>query len=117
MKLYISHVQELVENKRINDDLMEIVTIFLEAVNDWPKPVLTFEDYESEIQKFLNATANEINIKKNLQKVDFTNWAWQAESITKILEIYKFYSTNLSLKEIIDDLSFKMSKQINALDN
>lgn len=108
MKILISEIEEKINEEFISNEIREIVDNFLSAINDWPNPVLSFEEYESEVYQFIDGETNKNNIEQSLKKNDFTINAWQSESLTQILEVFKFYREGFTLKQIIADLNSKL---------
>jgi len=108
MKLYIAKIEEALEADAINNELKKIVSIFLAAVNDWPDLILNFEDYELEIEKYLNCKTTKDFIMSSLERIDISKDAWRLESLSEILEVFKFYTDGISLKEIIEELKNKL---------
>ena len=107
--------QEKLEIKKLNEIIfsnesnIEIVTVFLESINDWPVEVLTLEDYEIEVKKFIKSETNYNNIEFALKKIDFSSESWESESLYQIKEIFKFYEKGITLNEIIQDLKLKLN--------
>ena len=106
IKLHISEIRNL---KILNPHTRKVIDIFLSAINDWPNSILTFEDYESEVEKFINGVTTKNNLQNILNKIDFSINAWQAESLSQVIEVFQYYNENMSLKSIIEDLKMKLS--------
>ena len=111
MDLSIIDLEKMIEARKISDNIKIIIDVFLLAVNDWPNPILNLEDYESEVEKFINGITSKDEIEKTLSKIDFSKNAWQAESLSQMLDVFQFYKNGISLKEIIEDLKIKLEKE------
>ena len=108
MALSIAEVEQLIQKKTFSDEESRIIEIILAAINDWPNPNLTLEDYELAITEFIGEKSNKNNIEKSLKKIDLNKYTWQAKSLAKLLEVFKFFGDrDLSLKEIISKLIYK----------
>ena len=88
------------ESGTLSDDELNILKIILAAINDWPNPNLTLEDYERAVSDFIGAETNKNNIEKKLKGINLYKFAWQAESLSELIEIFQFYKENLNLKDI-----------------
>ncbi len=111
MKLYIHELEKFLELE-VDNDVKKIINIFLSAVNDWPNSILTLEDYELEVEKFVNGVTKKNTIKKCLKNGDVSKNSWKLESLSQVFEVFQFYKNDdPSLKEIIDDLKNKLGKQ------
>jgi hypothetical protein len=108
MKLYIKQVEKLKELELINTDIKKIVDIFLLAINDWPEMVLSFDDFEFVVSSLIKGDTLKKNIDDFLQTANLEKYAWQCESLSQINHVFKFYSKEISLKEIIEDVKTKM---------
>ena len=108
MALSIAEVEQLIQKNSFSDEESRIIEIILAAINDWPNPNLTLEDYELAVSEFIGGKSNKNNIEKSLEKIDLNKYAWQAESLAVLREVFKFYGNqDLSLKEIISRLIYK----------
>ena len=85
------------------DNIITALGVFYEAMNDWPNRILSAEQYEIELTQFIGKEVNKINLEIMLKTIDSTG-AWQAESISGLLNIYKHFSHELTLLQIIEDL-------------
>lgn len=112
MKLYISEIEKLLDSGNVSNHLKKMSDIFLAAINDWPDSILTLDDYEIEIEKFIGGATKKNKINEALLKIDFSLNAWQAESLSQISEIFQFYNDNISLKEIIHDFKIKFRTEV-----
>ncbi len=90
----------------INDleKISEVIDLLLAAVNDWPNSVLSLESFESEVKDFIGNETVKQNVELALTKIDFSKQSWQAESLSQLIEVFKFYDEGISLKKIIENL-------------
>jgi len=102
IKLFISDIEELLEKRHFSDNIKKVLEILLLAVNDWSNAVDSFNDYELEVQNFIKDTTTKNHIEKVLCDIDFSKYAWQAESLSELLEVYDYFENGISLKEIIN---------------
>ena len=105
MILSIKEIEKLITKEHIPTNTKKVLEIFLLSINDWPNTVDNLNDYELKIQRFINNTTTKSNIKSVLNNIDFSKYAWQAESLYELLEIYNYFDENVSLKEIISNVS------------
>lgn len=108
MELYIQKLEEIQDGNKTDPVLNKTIDIFLAAVQDWPNPVLTLEDFETEISIFINGVATKDKINTILKVIDFSKNAWQAESLQQLTEVFQYYQEGMSIKEIIEDIKIKL---------
>jgi len=105
MTLSVAEVEELIQKGTFSDEETRIIEIILAAINDWPNPNSTLEDYELSVSEFIGGKSNKKNIEKSLKEIDLNKYAWQAESLAALREVFNFYGDqDLSLNEIISRL-------------
>ena len=49
-------------------------------------------------------TTTKRNIENSLNNIDFSEYAWQSEALSELLEIYDHFKEGISLKEIINQI-------------
>ena len=108
MSLNASDIERLIDEIR-DGDIVQILTIFRDAMNDWPTPVSTVEEYVDQIEQRLEAPAAKSSLEQFSKKCSFQKDAWNAESIAGVLEVYRYRDCNLSLPEIVADLERKLA--------
>lgn len=104
IKLLTTKIEDLLTKEETSKTTKEIIDIFLKSINDWPNEVDSLDDYDLEIQNFISDQPNKRNIKKILRNIDIASHMWEVESLTQLLNIYKYYDSNMSLKSIISNL-------------
>jgi hypothetical protein len=104
MKLNIADIEKIAESNHVTEEIKFIVNTFLRAINDWPNQIENLDDYEFEVHDFIKGETQKKNIVKTLNNIDLNKYAWQAESLTQLLEVYNYFDKDLSLKEIIEKL-------------
>jgi hypothetical protein len=82
--------------------------VLLAAIVDWPNSVTRVEDYEREVHQFVGGEVTKRTIKECLSKIDHSINAWQAESLTQLIDVFEYYGQDVSLKEVIIDLRLKL---------
>jgi hypothetical protein len=107
MGLSVGAIRELVKANVFSVDEMAIIEMILAAINDWPNPNLTLEDYETEVSEFLGEEPSRINIEKRLKESSTSEFAWQSKSLSKLLEVFKFYEKDVTLRQIFSKLASK----------
>lgn len=106
--LIIDRLIEMEESGNVDKALRQQFSILLSAVNDWPDPVVSIEQYSAGIEDFIDANPTQQQIEKWLKSCNVSENAWEAESLTALLELFQFYDAHISLNEIIK----KMQTQI-----
>jgi hypothetical protein len=101
MSLHLSDIENKIDKRTIDDGTREVINILLAAINDWPESILTLEEYESHLSRFINSEVTREQLASSLTKIDLNIDAWRAESITQILEVFKSFKEGLTLKDII----------------
>lgn len=100
------------ENKRYADGLTialrEIINILLATLNDWPKPINNLAEFEVELARLMGDEINKNKIEEFLSKVDYSKNAWEAESLSQLIEVYQYYEENKSLRTILNELEKKL---------
>jgi hypothetical protein len=74
------------------------------AINDWPKPVDDFDEYEIEVRTFLAGQVNKKTVELILTDIDLSKYAWQAESLSQLIDVFSLFGDGLTLKDIIKDI-------------
>lgn len=104
MSLLINDLQNIHESGKLSPEKNEILSILLSAINDWPNTIVSLADYEIDIHKLFGADIEKKKIKDHLSKVDYSKDAWQAESLSQLIEVYKYYKEDKPLKEIFKEI-------------
>jgi hypothetical protein len=102
MNYSISKIEEMVENKKFSTKIIPVIQTLFSSVNDWPETLDNFYDYDIAVQNFIKNTTTRNHIELALKKVDVCNYAWEAESLSYLVEIYDYFEEGITLKEIID---------------
>jgi hypothetical protein len=100
----INQAINLLNNPEIDEFVKKKLSIFLDAINDFPIAVNSLEEYICELQKEISPNLNKKKLENKLSNIDFSIEAWKAESISTILEIYNFYSIDLELNKILNEI-------------
>ncbi|MBI3138215.1 MAG: hypothetical protein HYZ15_06495 [Sphingobacteriales bacterium] len=79
---------ELREAKGTSDEARKIIDLLLQAINDWPGPVDTVENYLSKVKLFLGTkNLNYHIIKKGINSQNPGIYLWEFESLSSLLEL------------------------------
>jgi hypothetical protein len=112
-KINIVDLERILDKGEITDNLKNAISILLAAMNDWPNSLNSLEDFEYEVQDYIKGETKKINIEKKLKSnIDFNKYAWEAESLSQLLEVYDYYKEDLSVKEIILLLRMELLKEV-----
>jgi hypothetical protein len=107
-KFSIEKLEEIVEEPSLSPTLKEVIDIFLKAANDWPDETPTLEEYISQVKEAVGSEPTGNSMKE--YNPDLNHEAWKAESVAELLELYKYYNKDTSLKNILFDLNEKLEK-------
>jgi hypothetical protein len=108
--LNIEDIEKIIDSGLLTKDESKILGILLTAANDWSVNSSTLEEYVNQIEETIGSIATMQSLEKFLADVDFQKYAWQAESITQLLEIYEFIDKKKPLKEIVKSLEKSVVK-------
>ena len=103
--------QFLSANKNLSDDKINATETLLAAINEWPNSALTIEEYESQVEKFIGGPVTKERIQATLKNIDHSRNAWQAESLTQLVTVFKFFNEGIDLNEIIKVISALLGYQ------
>lgn len=110
MNLSINHLQKIKASKKLESPIQELVDIFLAAINDWPQPIDGLNEYEQAIEKLLSDDEiDKVKLEHYLAEADYSKFAWEAESIAQLLEVFNYCEEGKCLREIIE----KVEKLVN----
>lgn len=111
MKLSISYLEEIQESEKLTTVVKAILNILLSAINDWPNPILNLDDYQKEIYKLVGEEIDRKKLEDYISKIDYSKNAWEAESLSQLIEVYNYYEKSKPLKEILEELKEKIEEQ------
>ncbi len=103
-KLQIEEIEEMILGKKIPQEIIPVVELFLAAINDWPTDVCSFFEYVHEVESFIGGVSTKEGIENALRSVDLLENAWESESLSQIIEVFHFYPNGISLVEISNSL-------------
>lgn len=78
--------------------------IIINAINDWPINTSSLKEFVSSVESKTGSPLYKERIEQFLDTPDFANNAWEAESLTQLLEIYQYYNSSLSITDILEDI-------------
>lgn len=108
MKLSTDTVEKILDEDSVSPDIKEVLQIFLAAINDWPDQISSLEDFQLKIREFIKTAPNKPEIESAKKKINYQTQAWYGESLSQVLEVYRFYDKNIFLEQIVDDLRIKL---------
>jgi len=104
MNLCVIEIEKAIGLGLLNPEVSNVLGVFLDAINDWPAPTSTLEEYVSRIEEVIGCVATKDSLEKYLADVNLQEDAWRAESLTVLLGVYQFYNGQVSLAEIVSQL-------------
>lgn len=108
INLKISKLIEIQELNKANIIILNLIEILISSINDWPNSVLFLDDFEKEVRNIIGGEVTRKRLEIFIPKIDLSKNAWQAESLSQLIEIFNFYHNEVTLKEIIGDLKQKL---------
>jgi hypothetical protein len=103
-KLLISDIEVYIVKEAISNYINDVIKIFLSAINDWPEDVSSLDDFELGVHSFISNNTTKRNIENSLENIDLSKYAWQSESMSQLLELFRYFKDGITLKDIIDEL-------------
>lgn len=104
MSLSILELEEMVEIDKISPKIKNCIEILLSAINDWTTPVNNLCDYDKAVQNFIESVVTKRNIEIALSKIDLSRFAWEAESLSSLIEVFDYFKEGNTLSQIINEL-------------
>ena len=110
MNLTIEFLEKFQESGKLDLETAKIVDIILVAVNDWPDPINSLDEYENAVFLFLGAEVNRKRIEQRLLRINDSGEAWNAESLFILLPVFDYYKPDQQFKNIIEELRTVISR-------
>jgi hypothetical protein len=104
MILSIFEVEKMVENDKFSPQKKNGIEILLSAINDWSTPLNNLCDYDLAVQNFIEREVTKSNIESALSKIDLSRFAWEAESLSSLIEVFDYFKESNTLSEIIIEI-------------
>ena len=104
MNLSVLEIEEMFENDKFSNEIKNGIEILLSAINDWSAPVENLYDYNLAVQNFIENEVTKRNIEVALGKIDISRYAWEAESLSSLIEVFNYFKEDITLSEIINEL-------------
>jgi hypothetical protein len=111
MSLSISYLEKIHESAKLTTVVKEVINTLLAAINDWPNPISDLAEYENEIYKVVGENINRKKLEDYISKIDYAKKAWEAESLSQLIEVYNYYEKDKPLKEILKEIKEKIKNQ------
>ena len=108
MSLSVSYLEKVQESGKLTKIIKEIISILLAAMNDWPTPIINLLDYEKEIYKLIGEEVTGKTMKEYISNIDYSKNAWEAESLSQLMEIFNYYEEGKQLKEVLKEIQEKV---------
>jgi hypothetical protein len=109
MSISIEHLENIDDSANLTPNDRAVVKILVAAINDWPHPVLQLIDFENSIQEVLGNDLTQVKMEKYMSGIDYSIKAWEGESLSQLIDVYKYYDAEKSLKDILKELREKLS--------
>lgn len=110
MMLTVNHLEKIYEETKLSTVSKEILGILLSAINDWPHQIGNLIDYENEIYELIGEETNKKKLQDYLLNIDYSKNAWEAESLSQLIEFYNYYEDHKPLKEIFKELKIEIEE-------
>lgn len=111
MSLSIIYLEKIQESEKVTADVKAIINILLAAINDWPNQIVSLIDYEKEVYKLIGEEIDKKKLEEFISIIDYSKNAWEAESLSQLIEVYNYYEERKSLKEILEEIKEKIEEQ------
>ncbi|KZS39525.1 hypothetical protein AWE51_25680 [Aquimarina aggregata] len=100
------------ENRFENETDKKITGKILEAERDWRIPLKSINHFITVLEEEVGGNVTKISLNKLLKKYNRTinKYAWEAESVCYLLDIFKLTSET-ELRKIFNNLSEKVRKE------
>ena len=106
--LDINRLIEIQELNKVKTIILNLIEVILNSINDWPNSIERLEDFELEVRNVIGGEVTHKRLEIFLSKIDLSKNAWQAESLSQLLDIFNFYDSEISFREILIDLKQKL---------
>lgn len=103
--MLIIEIEKIQEDGLLHEELQNIIEIILTAVNDWPEPILSLEEYVYQVQKYIKTVPSKKTIESVLKHIDILVDAWYAESLSEILHVFTGSYNAMTLEAIFNEVS------------
>jgi len=90
-------------------ELKHKLTLLLESINDWPVDVITTDDFCLSLESFVGQNITRNNLTTALKKINYSENAWEAESISQLVALFNLYNDEIDLNTIVSDLTNELA--------
>lgn len=105
MSIDINYIEKIIEADATSSILKKELSLFRDALNDWPFEIYYLSDYVNEVEKTINGKADKKTLLNFIENVNALKFAWQIESISQIIELYDYHDDNKTLNEILIEIT------------
>ncbi|MFM7023329.1 MAG: hypothetical protein ACKOXB_10145 [Flavobacteriales bacterium] len=106
--MLISYLEDIKDSGKLTKVTEEQISALLNAINDWPNSLIHMEDFENDVSNFVGVEINRENLKYFISKIDYSKNAWEAESLSQLIDIFQYYPDGKTLKEILKDIQVQI---------
>jgi hypothetical protein len=101
--LTLAELEHLVSEKDLNKRDFEVLQLFKKAITDWPEEVDSVDEFVDKVEVFISGETTLKNIREKASE-DVMRFAWQAESLSQICDIFNYYPRCKTLRDILNVL-------------
>lgn len=112
IKITIEDLEDIKESNELSKVTKKVIHILLLAMNDWPKAIKTIDEYEIGISDLVGEDVDGNRLKDYSYKIDFSQQAWEAESVSQLMEVYTMYAKEKKIKHILEEMKRDVKKVI-----
>ena len=102
--LTIQELEQIGKSEHLPISIKKAIDIILNAINDWPNPVLNLGQYEYEVKILVGGEVTKSRITQSLLQIDYSKNAWEAESVTQLLNLFEIFPNEDLLKHILRNI-------------
>ena len=99
----VAKFEDLLQTARISNSERRSIELILEAINDWPTPVTSIEEFLQLVEKHVGGTTSLKAITRSLGNLNLSSEAWIGESLTSVQEVI-LLNDGATLREIVEML-------------
>ena len=103
LMLTLTELEHLIAEKDLNKRDREVLHLFGKAIIDWPEDADSVDEFINRVEAFISGETTLNNIREKASK-NVMHFAWQAESLGQVCDIFNHYSGCKTLRDILDVL-------------
>lgn len=78
--------------------------ILLAAIDDWPGEIADLAGFVKSVERLIGGETSRVNLESFLDKIDVREYAWQAESLSVLLDVFDYFEQEATLYEIVSEI-------------